>query len=136
MRVTFTPTGDSAVTLADSSAAPLIAGVLEQFGGASLVQTEKRYGQSTEIDFPRGNIGGDFIFTAGCSYATLDAAAGAFAAAFALLNEQGSLAFTPNPAGSVTLTMANAILRDVHRVKWDGVRLELRYTFKITTITT
>jgi hypothetical protein len=32
--------------------------------------------------------------------------------------------------------MENAVLRDIHRVVLNGYRLELRYTFKITTITT
>ena len=134
MKIVFTPTGGSATTLADSSATPLIAAVIEQWGGQSVVQTEKRYGQETEIDFPRGNVGGAFVFTAGCSYDDYNDTLAAFVAGFSLLNLQGALVVTYIP-GSTTATMANAVLRDVHRVKWDGLRLELRYTFKITTIT-
>lgn len=134
MKIVFTPTGGSATTLADSSATPLIAAVIEQWGGQSTVQTEKRYGQATEIDFPRGNVGGDFIFTAGCSYDSYDDTLAAFVTAFGLLNSQGTLVVTYIP-GSTTATMENAVLRDIHRVILNGLRLELRYTFKITTIT-
>lgn len=134
MKIVFTPTGGSATTLADSSATPLIAAVIEQWGGQSAVQTEKRYGQETEIDFPRGNIGGDFIFTAGCSYENYNDTLAALVTGFSLLNLQGALVVTYLP-GSTTATMPNAVLRDVHRVVLNGRRLELRYTFKITTIT-
>jgi hypothetical protein len=134
MKIVFTPTGGSAATLADSSATPLIAAVIEQWGGQSVVQTEKRYGQEAEIDFPRGNVGGDFVFTAGCSYENYDDTLAAFVTGFSLLNLQGVLVVTYIP-GSTTATMANAVLRDVHRVVLNGLRLELRYTFKITTIT-
>lgn len=134
MKIVFTPTGGSATTLADSSATPLIAAVIEQWGGQSLVQSEKRYAQATEIDFPRGNVGGDFVFTAGCSYDDYDDTLAAFVNAFNLLNLQGALVVTFFP-GSATATMDNAVLRDVRRVVLNGLRLELRYTFKITTIT-
>jgi hypothetical protein len=134
MKITFTPTGGSTVTLADHTATPAINALIEQWGGQSVVQTEKRYGQAAEIDFPRGNVGGDFVFTAGCSYTNYDGPIDAFVTAFALLDAQGALVVTPTP-GVTTATMANAVLRDVHRVLLNGHRLELRYTFKITTIT-
>ena len=135
MKITFTPTGGSAVTLADHTASPPINALIEQWGGQSVVQTEKRYGQSTEIDFPRGNVGGEFVFTAGCSYASYDGPIDAFVTAFGLLDSQGTLIVTPTP-GDTTATMADAVLRDVHRVLLNGYRVELRYSFKITTVTT
>jgi hypothetical protein len=134
MKIVFTPTGGSTATLADHTASPPINALIEQWGGQSAVQTEKRYGQSAEVDFPRGNVGGEFVFTAGCSYSNYDGPIDAFVTAFGLLNGQGTLVVTPTP-GDTTATMAGAVLRDVHRVLLNGHRLELRYTFKITTIT-
>jgi hypothetical protein len=134
VKIVFTPIGGSTVTLADHTASPPVNALIEQWGGQSVVQTEKRYGQTSEIDFPRGNVGGEFVFTAGCSYASYEGPIDAFVTAFGLLNGQGALVVTPTP-GSTTATMAGAVLRDVHRVLLNGYRVELRYTFKITTIT-
>jgi hypothetical protein len=134
LKIIFTPTGGSPATLADHTASPAINAVIEQWGGQCVVQTEKRYGQSAEIDFPRGNVGGDFVFTAGCSYDDYDDTLAAFVTAFGLLNLQGALVVTYIP-GATTATMPNAVLRDVRRTVLNGLRLELRYTFKITTIT-
>ncbi|MDB6016036.1 MAG: hypothetical protein JWR19_525 [Pedosphaera sp.] len=133
MKITFT-IGSTVSTLADDTAAPRIAGVIEQWGGSAKVQTEPLYGAVNEVDFPRGNIGGDFTFTAGCSFATVDAAGAAFATAYALLNSQGSVKVYPS-GGSAVITMANAVLKDVTRTEYNGHWLKLRYTFKITTIT-
>jgi hypothetical protein len=129
MKITF-----ATATLADDTASPRIAAVIEQWGGQSVVQTEPLYGGPNLAKFPRGNVGGQFVFTAGCSYATRDLAAAAFATAWSRLNTQGALALQPT-GGSATVTMANAILRDVSRVEWAGVWLKLRYTFEITTVT-
>ncbi len=134
MKIVFTPTGGSAVTLADHTASPPVNALIEQWGGQSVVQTEKRYGQAAEIDFPRGNVGGEFVFTAGCSFVDYDSPIDAFVTAFGLIDSQGTLVVTPTP-GTATATMTGAVLRDVHRVLLNGHRIELRYSFKITTIT-
>ncbi len=129
MKITFATT-----ILADDTASPRIAAVIEQWGGQSVVQTEPLYGGPNLAKFPRGNVGGQFVFTAGCSYATRDLAAAAFATAWSRLNVQDTLAVKPS-GGSATITMLNAILRDVQRVELEGVWLRIRYTFDITTVT-
>ena len=131
MKITF---GSGPTTLADIAATPKVTAVVESWGGQALVQSEPLYGGPNVVKFPRGNVGGQFIFTAGCSFADRDTAAAAFATAYALLNTQGSLTVKPT-GGSPTITMANAILHDLQRVEWEGVWLKLRYTFEITTVT-
>ena len=120
-------------TLVDDTASPRIAGVIERLGFRALVQTETLYGAANEIDFPRGNVGGELVFTAGCSFASYSAAADAFKAACGLVNGQGTVVVTP-ATGADTLTLANAVLDNVERADWQGIWLNLRYTFKITTI--
>ena len=129
MKVTF----DSA-TLADDTASPRLAGIVERLGMSDVVQTEQLYAGANLAKFPRGNVGGQFVFTVGCSYASYDAAATAFKTALALLDAQATCVFTPTGSSTVDLTFANAILHDVTQVEWQGVWLKLRYTFEITTI--
>lgn len=132
MKITF-----DGQTLADPQSVTAVHGlnaVIEQWGAQSTVQTEKRYGQNTEVDFPRGNIGGDFVFTVTGSYGSYAGPVQAFAAAIALLNIQATLMIT-FPDDETTATMANAICRDVHRVMLNGHSVQIRYSFKITTIT-
>lgn len=136
MKVVFTIAGPIDNTLADDTAAPKLAGVIEAIGAQDIVQIEPLYGGANPAKFPRGNVGGQFVFTSACSYASYNAAVDALKTAYGLLDDQGTLVFTPTGAGVPhTLTMANAILHSVQVVRWTGVRLELRYTFEITTIT-
>ncbi len=126
MKVTF-----AGATLADHTATPRLFGVIESIGGQSVVQSENVYGGANPAKFPRGNISGQFIFTSEGSYASKALAAGAFRDSYNLLNTQGNCQLD---YGGTILTFANAILHQVQRVKWDGVRLILRYSFEITTI--
>jgi len=122
-----------ATTLADDTATPRLAGVIEQLGGQAVVQVEPLYGQADMAVFPRGNISGRFVFRVFCSYASYATALTAWAAAYARLNTQDTLVltwFTGN-----TLTMLGAVCTNVERTKLDGVGLEVRYTFTITTAT-
>ena len=128
MKITF-----GASTLADDTASPKVAALIEQWGGSSIVQTEPLYGAVNQVNFPRGNVRGPVVFTAGCSSADIPTAVSAFKTAYGLLNTQDTLTVLK---GATTLaTMANAVLRDVTRVEWQGLWLRIRYTFEITTIT-
>lgn len=125
-KVTF-----ATVVLADLAADPRITGIVESLGAQSVVEKVAAYNSGFEFKRPAGNVDGQFIFTAGCSYADAGDSADAFAAAYGLLNTQDDCVFI---YGGGTLTFADAILRAVQRVKWDGVYLQLRYTFEITTM--
>ncbi len=124
--------GATANTLVDDAANPRVAGVIEALAGRAIVQAEPLYGAANNFTAARGNVSGQFVFTAACSFANYGDAAAAMKAAYNLLNATGSLVLS---YGGTTFTMANAILRDVTRVEWNGVHLKLRYTFDITTIT-
>ncbi len=118
-------------TLCDDAATPKVLGIIEQLGGRAAVQREQVYGAANEFLAARGNVGGRFVFTAFCSYASYALASAAFKAAYALIGVSGSCVLT-YPTGT-TITMAGAVLADVSRVEWDGVGLKLRYTIEITT---
>jgi hypothetical protein len=133
MQIHFTPTGASApVTLGDD--ADKFAVAVEQLSGTSLAQIESLAGGATLAVFPRGNVGGQFVFRSSKSYATYHETFAQFLAEYSRLNQQGSLVLTE---GAVALTFAGAILRGVERLfdaHHSGARMGIRYTFAITTI--
>ena len=118
--------------LCDDAATPKVTGITEQLNGSASVQVEDIYASGNKLLRPQGNVAGQFVFTAGCSFASMAASATAWKTAYGLLNTQDTVVLT---YGGTTLTMANAVLKDVQRVLWDGLRLSIRYTFLITTIT-
>lgn len=133
MNIQFTPTGGSAVTLGDD--AEKFAVTVEQLGGASVAQVESLAGGANLALFPRGNIGGEFIFRSSKTYASYRDTFAQFLVEYGRLNRQGALVLTE---GDVTLTFANVILRAMHRIfdaRHSGARMGIRYTFAITTIT-
>lgn len=121
-------------TLCDDTASPKIAGVIEQLGGQAVVQIEDVYNSGLQVKRSQGNVGGQFVFTASCSYASYDAATTAWLTAYGLLDATDDVVVTPVHTSDVTMTMAGAILRQVQRVQWDGKWLAIRYTFEITSI--
>lgn len=129
MKVTFSV---GTVTLCDDTAAPRIAGIIEQFGGKSAVQEVDLYLSADAYLAALGNVKGRFVFTADCSYATDTAAAAAWKAAYGLLNNQGTCVLT---YGGTTTTMANAVIDGVERTYWQGVQLIVRYSINIRTMT-
>lgn len=132
MKIEWTKTGGSVVTLGDDAARQTI--VIESLGGQSLEQVERLFRATVVSRFARGNVAGEFVFTSAKSHADYGVALTFFKAEYARLNEAGSLVATQLP-GPITLTMAGAILRGVQRVAQEGLRWHLRYTFGITTIT-
>jgi acyl-coenzyme A thioesterase PaaI-like protein len=121
------------VTLADDTATPRISGVVESWGaGEALVQIEPLYNAANPFTAPRGNVHGQFIFTALCSYANYAAAA----TAWKTLRAQGGIqADLVVNYGGTTFTFASAICRSVVPVEFQGVMLKLRYLFDVTTLT-
>jgi hypothetical protein len=117
-------------TLGDDSVKHTI--VLERIGGVSVEQVSTLFGGANVLRIAAGNVGGECVFTAAKSHATLDAALTFFKAEFARLNGTHSLVLTQ---GAVTLTMANAVCKAVEVVLVIGLRWSIRYTFGITTIT-
>lgn len=134
MKIQFTPSGGAPTTLGDDSAKYSV--VIEQWGGTAIEQREPLAGGANPALFPRGNVGGDFIFRSAQSYADYETTFSQFATLYGLLNQQGALVVTQD---SVTLTMSNAVLKSVTRL-FDsgnaGVFMAVRYTFGITTLTT
>lgn len=133
MKITWTSSAPAlgATTLVDDSVK--ITGVIESLGGESVCQTEPLYGAATVANFARGNVRGQFSFTARKSHATRDLAMLYLAGEYGRLNQAGTIIITQD---STTLTFAKAVLRGVNLVKPNGLEFTLRYTFEITTITT
>ena len=133
MNIQFMPTEGSVVTLGDDAVKFAVA--VEQLGGASIAQVESLAGGANLALFPRGNIGGEFIFRSSKTYASYQETFSQFHTEYGRLNQQGALVLTE---GAITLTFASAILRTVHRIfdaHHSGARMGIRYTFAITTIT-
>lgn len=122
-----------ATTLADHAATPPINLIIEQWGVKSVVDSVPLVGAGFRKNFPKGNVGGQFVCTTSCSYASRAAAIAAFVAAVALINAERDLKLY-EPSTTLAATMAKAILRDVAKVEWDGVYLKLRLSFDITTV--
>src|SRR5882757_6085306 len=105
MKIQFTPgTGLIPVTLGDD--AGKFAVVVEHLGGSCLAQSEALAGGANPALFPRGNVGGEFIFRSSKTYAHYRDTFTQFQTEYSRLNQQGTLVLTE---GAVTLTFANAI---------------------------
>jgi len=103
-------------------------------GGTSVAQSDPLYGAANPLLIPRGNVGGEFVFRSSKTYADYKTTFTQFITEYARLNQQGSLVITE---GSVTVTMASAVLKGVQRIfdaQNTGTRMGIRYTFAITTI--
>ncbi|HXS67950.1 MAG TPA: hypothetical protein VN761_03850 [Candidatus Polarisedimenticolia bacterium] len=133
MQIQFTPnTGLTPVTLGDDGSK--FAVVVEQLGGACVAQSETLAGGANLALFPRGNVGGEFVFRSSKTYASYHATFAQFQTEYGRLNQQGTLTLIE---GAVTLTFANAVLKAVQRIfdgQHSGSRMGIRYTFAITTI--
>ncbi|HXT10387.1 MAG TPA: hypothetical protein VN873_02405 [Candidatus Angelobacter sp.] len=133
MQIQFTPTGaPTPITLGDD--ANKFAVAVEQLGGTSIAQVEALAGGANLALFPRGNVGGQFVFRSAKTYATYHDTFAQFLTEYGRLNQQGSLVITE---GAVTLTFGSALLRGVERIfdaHHSGARMGIRYTFAITTI--
>lgn len=130
MKAEFTPTGGGLVTLGDDSAKWLL--TLEEVSGKCLEAVEDMFGQANALRYLLGNLKGNCVFTAAKSHADADTMAAFFKTEYARINTSGLLKFTFTAA---TWSMANANCIGVQRAEVSGVRLKLRYTFGITTIT-
>jgi hypothetical protein len=136
VKVEWTPAGGAKVTLIEDAASRGDACILESGPGADdLVQTEPLYGGAVQFAESRDNALGECNFTATKTHASLDALASYFATEFARKGKKGLLEMT---FGSHKWVMDNAVLKGVHRVQADdatGVRLKIRYSFVIVTLT-
>jgi hypothetical protein len=132
VKIEFTVSSTTA-TLGDD--ANKFAVVLEQLGGASIAQNDLLAGGTSPALFPRGNVGGDFVFRSAKSYTDYQTTFAQFKTEYSRLNQQGTLKLTE---GGTALTFSNAILKGVQRIfdaQSSGVHMSIRYTFAITTIT-
>jgi hypothetical protein len=139
MKIEWTPNGALiSATLGDD--ANKFAVVVEQLGGQSLAQIEQLAGGANPALFPRGNVGGEFVFRSSQTYANYETTFAQFKTEYARLNRQGTLVVTiTTSTGTATLTLANAILKSVQRIfdaQSSGAHMAIRYSFAITTITT
>lgn len=109
--------------------------VIEQLGGVAVAQVDPLLGGANPALFPRGNVGGDFVFRSAKTYADYKTTFTQFKTEYARLNQQGTILLTE---GTVTMTFANVILKGVQRIfdgQASGSHMGIRYTFAITTIT-
>jgi hypothetical protein len=136
MIIQWTPSGGSAVYLGDDLGANTggvkVALKLERLGAAGLEQVVPLFQGANPFRQMLGNVCGDCIFTAARSHADRASAAAFFKGEAARVGQKGNLVLTID---SASLTMANATLRSVAAIAFDGTRWTLRYGFGITTIT-
>lgn len=128
MKIEWTKTGGSVVTLGDDTASPRNTIRIGAWGGSAQIQQEPLLGSTHPFVCPRGNVAGSFSFAATKSHATLDAAVEAFFNEFARCGEQGELKITTT---TKVITYTLATLQSVRRGDKDGVRLEIAYDFLI-----
>lgn len=134
MIITFN--NGTAHTLVDYTANPKISGIIDQAPkGIAEVQSALVYNGPDKVNFPRGNVSGQFAFTSDCSYASYAAALAALKAGWAILTAglPGALVFTPI-AGGGNATMSGACLREFTPVLWNGLQMKFHYSFEITTL--
>lgn len=129
MKITF-----GANTIADDTASPRILAKIEQCDAPVAVQEDELAFSAIASQIPRGNAKGQFICTAACSYATRALAVAALVTQNGLKNTQATLSCY-EPSTTLAFVCANAVLQNVALVLLNGTQLILRYTFKITTIT-
>src|SRR6185312_4645206 len=94
------------VTLGDDGSK--FAVVVEQLGGSCVAQSETLAGGANLALFPRGNVGGEFVFRSSKTYASYHATFAQFQTEYGRLNQQGTLTLIE---GAITLTFANAVLK-------------------------
>lgn len=119
-----------ATTLADLSAGDHF--LIEDMSLRAVEQVDELAFADYASRIMRGNKIGVFAFVVSRSFATGAASATAYKAAEAMVGTSGTLVAT---VGAVSMTMAGANLKEVERVKWDGVRLAIRYRFSRSTMT-
>ena len=128
MKIEWTPTGGSKVTLGDDGAKHVI--VLETVGAACVEQVSQLVRGDNPLRLHRGNVSGEFAFRSSKTYASHDAAATAFLTLHGSLDAAGELLVT---FSSETWTFAGAVLRAVQAVQINGVFWTFRFNFGITT---
>lgn len=128
MKIEWTPTGGSKVTLGDDGSRHVI--VLEAVGGACAEQVSQLVRGSNPLRNHRGNVAGEFSFRSSKTYASYDAAAGEFLFLYDSLDAAGELLVT---FSSETWAFAGAVLRAVQAVQMNGVFWTFRFNFGITT---
>ncbi len=131
MKITFNP--GSAVTLGEDAARKTIQ--IEQFGVLSVEQVEHLFKATNAVRIPRGNISGEFIFTAMTVSASRSAAVTHFITEAGRVNSQGTLLLIDEAGPSTVATMNNAICRSVVKAEIVGLSWWIRYTFGFTTVT-
>lgn len=127
--------GSTNYTLADYTASPRLSGTIEHWPYTGIVDVIPLYGAANPAIFPRGNAGGQLVFSVFGSYGGYDNWTSAVKAAQALAGQQGTLVITPNVASStVTYTMVNATLKTVQPTDLGGIGGRIRYTFEVASI--
>jgi len=90
VQIQFTPINDLIpVTLGDD--ASKFAMTIEHLGGSCVAQIEPLAGGANPAMFPRGNIGGEFIFRSSKTYASYHITFAQFQTEYSRINQQGTL---------------------------------------------
>lgn len=129
MKVVYTPTGGVPATLVDDSVK--LYGTLGDWGLEGLEAVEDMFQSATALRYMLGNLKGAFIVEAACSCVDYATAAAYMKQELNRGGTQGTLVLT---VFGQTFTMASATCKAVHKTKWSGVLIGIRYTFGITTI--
>lgn len=128
MKIEWTPSGGSLVTLGNDASKHVI--LIEGLTAACAEQVAPLVRGTNPLRFNRGNVAGEFSFSSSKSYASYDAAAGAWLTYHASLNALGSLVVT---FSTETWTFADACLRSVSLVRINGAFWTFRFNFGVTT---
>ena len=129
-KIVFTPTGDSAVTLADLADGDGYK--IERLPGEAAVETAEMFQAAEAVQIPLGNVKGSASLRCWQQFDNPGAAAADFKIKRALLNKQGALVITYS---GTALSMANAVCKSVEPSLIVGLRWELSYVFEINSIT-
>ncbi len=128
MKITF-----NSVTIGEDHAHQPIQ--IEQWGALSVEQVEALFRASNPVRLARGNVAGDFVFTAMTKSATRAAAVQHFVTECGRINTKATLLVIDEIAPSTVATMTNAVCRAVQRSEIIGISWWIRYTFGFTTLT-
>jgi hypothetical protein len=128
VKIEWTPTGGSLVTLGDDATKHVVS--IDSVGAGCVEQLSQLVRGTTPLRANRGNVSGEFSFSSAKTYASYDTAAGAWLTYHASLNAVGSLVVT---FSSETWTFAGACLRSVQLVRASGLHWAFRFNFGTTT---
>lgn len=130
MKLTWQPTVGPIVTLGDDTANRTIR--VEEFGGIGAVQQDGLFRAALPFLNARGNVQGRFVASVTNVLDSQDLAAVFMATEYARIAQQGNLAWA---RASTIFTFASSVLEEVTMVEIMGVRIAVRYAWRVGSLT-